>query len=302
MHKVNGIVVHQTAAPTASSTFSSYQVNGANGAHFLIDRDGTIYQTASLRKRTNHVGNIKSRCLETRKCSPAEFNAAYPLKWRPTPLSRHEHRKPFPERYPGNTDSVGIELVGAYIEKNEVYESVTPSQNDAVRWLVAELSATTESGHGRCLQTPSTLSENRVRSELRKMVRNLLLALCAMLWLVMSPVAHARAVKAVTIDAVGLSRLEEMAQECKKFRPSVKLVKRYFSRAYPVDAIYYSKKFWSPCWASGTIEYADGNRGKWRLSSGGAAYLEWSHSGEVILYFKNNGWQDPFGSGYDESV
>ncbi|MGO4277709.1 MULTISPECIES: peptidoglycan recognition protein family protein [Cupriavidus] len=154
MHKVNGIVVHQTAAPTASSTFSSYQVNGANGAHFLIDRDGTIYQTASLRKRTNHVGNIKSRCLETRKCSPAEFNAAYPLKWRPTPLSRHEHRKPFPERYPGNTDSVGIELVGAYIEKNEVYESVTPSQNDAVRWLVAELSATLKVAMGDVYRHP----------------------------------------------------------------------------------------------------------------------------------------------------
>jgi len=142
MQKVNGIVVHQTAAPTISSTFNSYQGKGAHGAHFLIDKDGTIYQTASVYKRTNHVGNIKSRCLETRKCSPADFKAAYPLKWRPTPLSRHEHKKPFPERYPGNTDSIGIELVGAYIEKTEVYETVTRAQNDAVRWLVAELSAT----------------------------------------------------------------------------------------------------------------------------------------------------------------
>lgn len=154
MGKVNGIVVHQTAAPMIASTFNSYQRKDAHGAHFLIDKDGMIYQTASVYMRTNHVGNIKSRCLETRRCSPAEFKAAHPLKWRPTPLSRHEHKKPFPERYPGNTDSIGIELVGAYITKTEVYETVTPAQNDAVRWLVAELAATMNVSMGDVYRHP----------------------------------------------------------------------------------------------------------------------------------------------------
>ena len=66
LKKVAAIVVHQTGAATAESTFQSYK-GPANGAHFLIDKDGTIYQTARLTQRTFHVGKIKSRCLETHK-------------------------------------------------------------------------------------------------------------------------------------------------------------------------------------------------------------------------------------------
>lgn len=70
---VNGIVVHQTGGATADGAFSSYSKPKANGAHFLIDRDGQIYQTASLFKVANHVGLLRSRCLETHKCSDSEF-------------------------------------------------------------------------------------------------------------------------------------------------------------------------------------------------------------------------------------
>ena len=45
MTHVSGIIVHQTGAKTAQSTLDSYLQAGANGAHFLIDKDGTIYQT-----------------------------------------------------------------------------------------------------------------------------------------------------------------------------------------------------------------------------------------------------------------
>ncbi len=134
------------------------------------------------------------------------------------------------------------------------------------------------------------------------MVKVLCSALVCFSLVLASPWAHAREVKSIAIEAIGLSRLDEMAEPCRKFRPTVAQVKRYFSRAYPVDAIYYSKKFWSPCWAEGTIEFADGNRGRWRLNSGGVAYLQWSHSGEVILYHKANGWHDPFREGYDDSI
>src|SRR5690606_8060251 len=46
---VNGIVVHQTGGSTAQSTFNSYR-NSTTGAHFLVEKDGKIYQTASLHK------------------------------------------------------------------------------------------------------------------------------------------------------------------------------------------------------------------------------------------------------------
>ena len=48
MPKVNGLIIHQTQSPSVNSTLNSYAQDKANGAHFLIDKDGTIYQTASL--------------------------------------------------------------------------------------------------------------------------------------------------------------------------------------------------------------------------------------------------------------
>lgn len=142
MHKVNGIIVHQTGGATAQSTFNSYQNIGANGAHFLIDKDGTIYQTASLCKTTNHVGKLKSKCLITKVCSPTEFKRVFSIRNRYRELSQVEFQKKFPDRYPDNSDSIGIELVGQIasgVGDSSIYEQVTDRQNDALRWLVHEL-------------------------------------------------------------------------------------------------------------------------------------------------------------------
>ncbi|WP_080422256.1 N-acetylmuramoyl-L-alanine amidase [Burkholderia ubonensis] len=150
MSKVNGIVVHQTDSPTAESTFNSYRKKGANGAHFLIDKDGTIYQTASLLKRTNHIGKLKSRCIITHECPTAELKIATGMANKYTKLSIHEHKKIWPNRYPSNNDSIGIELVGETHDKDipgtnrkeKVYESVTEKQNSSLQWLIKELTET----------------------------------------------------------------------------------------------------------------------------------------------------------------
>jgi N-acetyl-anhydromuramyl-L-alanine amidase AmpD len=112
MDKVNGIVVHQTGGSTAGSAFSSYSKKNANGAHFLIDKEGKIYQTASLLKKTDHVGWVQSRCLQKKSCAPTEFKRISKLKIHP--LHRHEITKKWPDRFPFNNDSIGIELVGGY--------------------------------------------------------------------------------------------------------------------------------------------------------------------------------------------
>ncbi|MEJ8812223.1 peptidoglycan recognition family protein [Variovorax ureilyticus] len=141
---INGIVVHQTGGSTADGAFSSYQKAGANGAHFLIDKDGTIYQTASLFRVTNHVGHLKSRCMETRKCTAAELKAANSIRG-PINLSRFELRKNFPSRFPSNTDSLGIEIVGRPIEgkgEDAIYEPVNAQQNASLQWLVKQLGET----------------------------------------------------------------------------------------------------------------------------------------------------------------
>ncbi|WP_232439787.1 N-acetylmuramoyl-L-alanine amidase [Burkholderia ubonensis] len=142
MSKVNGIVVHQTDGTTASSSFNSYAESGANGAHFLIDKNGAIYQTASVYKRTNHVGLLKSRCLVEGKCSPSEFKKVSSMVGKFKKLSEVEYKKDFPNRYPGNVDSIGIEIVGRMDRKTNIYEVVNDEQSESLKWLVKELCET----------------------------------------------------------------------------------------------------------------------------------------------------------------
>lgn len=149
MPVVNGIVVHQTGASTAQSTFYSYR-NVTIGAHFLVDKDGKIYQTASLYQRANHVGLLRSRCLERHTCAPTDLKRLQIATLRQR--STMEHRKAFPERFPSNSDSIGIELVGEYNRNPDfgkvrgadefLYVPVTDDQNGALRWLVNELRRT----------------------------------------------------------------------------------------------------------------------------------------------------------------
>lgn len=133
---IKGIIVHQTGGASAKSSLDSYNAKKANGAHFLIDKDGTIYQTASLFRQTWHVGKLRSRCVAEHSCSPADLQG---LKvFSPTRENKRENEKSVPERYPSNADSVGIELVGKPDAKG-VYESATPEQNMSLKWLVDKL-------------------------------------------------------------------------------------------------------------------------------------------------------------------
>lgn len=146
--KVNAIVVHQTGATSAQSTFNSYQ-SASHGAHFLIDKQGTIYQTALTNQIAHHVGRLKSKCIDQpASCSASDLsaaNAVYLQKGisysvRVKNLHTHEKAKTYPDRYPTNNDSVGIEIVGNYIAKNNAYEAVNAKQNASLKWLVSELS------------------------------------------------------------------------------------------------------------------------------------------------------------------
>ena len=162
---VQGIIVHQTNSATASATLNGYTTPKANGAHFLIDKDGTIYQTASVFKQTWHVGKIKSLCYEKRTCPPVEMKliAEYRRIRNPSKAAsaeaRHERPKPPSDRYPSNSDSLGIELVGLAKEVGtdgkQVYEAVTPAQNDSLKWLVGQIEQTLNVQGHRVFRHPS---------------------------------------------------------------------------------------------------------------------------------------------------
>lgn len=140
--KIKAIVVHQTDASTAQQTLNAYGTEG-NGAHFLIDKAGQIYQTASLYKRCYHVGRyIKSKCLVIDKasCDKDSMAKILALSWTKhvKALDEHERAKSYPGRYPVNSDSIGIELVGKSID-DSTYETVTPQQNASLTWLIGQL-------------------------------------------------------------------------------------------------------------------------------------------------------------------
>lgn len=140
--QVRAIVVHQTDSNTETSTFAAYRSQDA-GAHFLIAKDGTIYQTASVRSRCHHVGSrIRSRCLEMNgvNCQDAKLLKLKLLHWsaRIDAINDHERQKAYPDRYPINDDSIGVELVGKSLDDG-AYQAATPQQIQSLIWLVSAL-------------------------------------------------------------------------------------------------------------------------------------------------------------------
>jgi len=145
---VNAIVLHRTDSSTAKSTLASYHKGQKTGAHFLIDKEGKIYQTASMIKSCWHVGNIRSRCTEETACSTKETKKVKALLFqknlgygkRISNLSKYEATKSYPERYPKNSDSIGIEVVGLYNKKSNAFSQPTSQQKNALNWLLDTLS------------------------------------------------------------------------------------------------------------------------------------------------------------------
>lgn len=178
MVSVIGIIAHQTGAPTENSTFNSYKQPGANGAHFLISKTGVIYQTASILYRTNHIGPLRARCLAEVKCTPAE-SAAF-RKMGATSMHAAEMKKSVPERYPSNSETIGVEIVGQaflpankpmpkgltevqqkrFFDNNSVYEALTGAQQMSFKYLLDELLQTLSLGKADVFRHPTVSRKN----------------------------------------------------------------------------------------------------------------------------------------------
>ncbi len=108
LKSVNAIVLHRTDSSTAKTTLASYHKGQKTGAHFLINKEGKIYQAASMTKSCWHVGKIRSKCTEETSCTKNETKKIKALLFqkntsygkRIANLSNHEATKRYPERYP----------------------------------------------------------------------------------------------------------------------------------------------------------------------------------------------------------
>jgi len=148
MPQVNGIVLHRTESSTAASTLSTWRTRAAEtGAHFLIDTDGTIHQTVSVNRQAWHVGAVRSRGEVEETITPGDQRELVAARdgipeWKGTAVravSRVESTRPYPERYPTNGDSVGIEVVGRYNAATQTWDPPTGAQTASIRQLVGTL-------------------------------------------------------------------------------------------------------------------------------------------------------------------
>jgi len=118
------IVLHRTDGSSVQSALNS--ASSGIGTHFYVDKDGTVYQAASLLKHTSHVGRIRSRCHEAGACSKEESARIRGFGWAPKRVHDHEKVKDYPSRYPLNEDSVGIETVSRCVKNCGPNDEGTP--------------------------------------------------------------------------------------------------------------------------------------------------------------------------------
>jgi len=148
--KINSIVIHRTAAPTAESTLNAWKTK-KSGAHFLIAKNGKIYQTARLDKICWHMGLVHARCRLEKSCTKKDgeiikniLQGKDSFAERARKVLAYEKKKNYPDRYPMNANSIGIELVGAYLggkSDKGLFEMLTQSQSASFLWLITELIA-----------------------------------------------------------------------------------------------------------------------------------------------------------------
>lgn len=142
--KVSSIVLHRTGSSTAVEVLNAYANGQKTGAHFLIEKSGHIFQTANMKKLCHHVGILLPRCEIEKNCDPNELKTitalihekGFSFSRRAANLSRHELEKKYPLRYPSNSDSIGIEVVGRFLSSEKSFETPTSEQFSSLKWLV----------------------------------------------------------------------------------------------------------------------------------------------------------------------
>jgi RHS repeat-associated protein len=137
LKNVEGIVLHRTAGSNVSGAIEGMTSRGL-GVHFIIDKDGTITQLASLNFWLSHVG------------SPKHSNWIF-----------------------RSSNTIGIEIVGRHDANTETWEDLTEEQIDASAFLVKSLMRT-YSVHPYDVRNHEDLRSGKQANE-GNMTRNLIL-------------------------------------------------------------------------------------------------------------------------------
>lgn len=123
--KIEAIVLHRTEGGDVISAMS----NTTLGTHFYVASDGTVYQAASLNKKTQHVG---SGLYSKEKDETGE--GSYENTWPHNERGKAELNKNYPDRYPTNGESVGIEVAGRFTKTSGKETSGKYKGEDKGEW------------------------------------------------------------------------------------------------------------------------------------------------------------------------
>lgn len=107
-------------------------------------------------------------------------------------------------------------------------------------------------------------------------------------------------VKAIVITESGRSEHSDdyAVALCKRFEPSAAQVRMFIEQAREVDSRVHTHERYSPCFASGTVEFENGMSGAWRIHSGRTGTLRVGPSEGMTLQCRSCRWSDPFEGGY----
>jgi len=85
---------------------------------------------------------------------------------------------------------------------------------------------------------------------------------------------------------------------CKHFEPTTTQVRTFIEQAREVNSRVHTHERYSPCYASGTVEFEDGTTGTWRIHSGRTGILRVDPQPALTLQCRRCRWTDPFAGGY----
>jgi hypothetical protein len=110
---------------------------------------------------------------------------------------------------------------------------------------------------------------------------------------------HARQANAVAIERTGLSEHDDeySVALCKRFRPTTAQVRKFLEHARDVETHVHTHDRYSPCYATGTVEFAGGLKGRWQIHSGQTGVLRTDDKRAATLLCLTCRWVDPFAGG-----
>jgi hypothetical protein len=107
-------------------------------------------------------------------------------------------------------------------------------------------------------------------------------------------------IKSFSISESGKSEHSDdyAAALCKRFEPTPAQLRMFIEQGQQVESRVHTHDRYSPCYASGTVDFDDGTTATWHIHSGRTGVLRMDHGPAMTLQCSRCRWTDPFKGAY----